>query len=109
MCKNPAGMVITTTDYFKFINSSDYFSKKVFTLINESPTLIMGYSLADPNLKAILNALRSNPMGGINRGNLFYITSEALQPYVRDYYEAAYGITTIDSKSIDECLCEILG
>ena len=107
--KNPAGMVITTTDYFKFINSSDYFSKKVFTLINESPTLIMGYSLADPNLKAILNALRSNPMGGINRGNLFYITSEALQPYVRDYYEAAYGITTIDSKSIDECLCEILG
>lgn len=46
-------------------------------------------------------------MRGINRGNLFYITPDELNPYVRDYYEAAYGITTIDSKDIDECLREI--
>ena len=46
-------------------------------------------------------------MGGINRGNLFYVTPDKLKPYIRDYYEAAYGITAIDSKDIDECLHEI--
>ncbi|MBM7093301.1 SIR2 family protein, partial [Streptomyces sp. S12] len=52
---SPENMVITSDDYFKFINAESYFSRKLSTILHENTVVILGYSLGDTNLKAILS------------------------------------------------------
>ena len=47
-------MVVTSDDYFRFINSESYFSRKLSTVLHENTVVILGYSLGDTNLKAII-------------------------------------------------------
>ncbi len=105
--KNPSGMIATTNDYYSFINAPSYFAQKIATLMHENSMLIIGYSLSDPNLKAILNEFRSKEMRSINRGNLFFVSSKALPAYVRDYYETAYGLIAIEETEIDSLFARI--
>src|SRR5690606_382012 len=49
---SPENMVITSEDYFKFINGDSYFSRKLSTVLHENTVVILGYSLGDTNLKA---------------------------------------------------------
>jgi len=104
---NPAGMLVTTNDYYRFINDGGYFSQKVSTMLHENSTVILGYSLSDPNLKAILNRYRTTRGRAINRGNLFYVTQGLIPAHIRDYYESAYGITVVENTEIDALLNKI--
>lgn len=101
---NPAGMVVTTNDYYRFINDGGYFSQKVSTMLHENSTVIMGYSLSDPNLKALLNQYRATSGRAINRGNLFYVTHGVVPRHIKDYYETAYGIAVEENTEIDDLL-----
>src|SRR5690554_1116746 len=97
-------MIVTADDYFKFINHPDYFSKKVQTLIEESTTVIIGYSLGDVNFKAILNNIRSNRVHDINRQNLFYLSRSPVNKNIKDYYDRSYGLRVIENTEVDEFL-----
>jgi len=101
---NPAAMVVTTNDYYGFINDGGYFSQKVSTMLHENSTVILGYSLSDPNLKAILNGYRASGSRAINRGNLFYVTRGVVPAHIRDYYETAYGIAVIENTEVDSLI-----
>ncbi|MFQ2446823.1 SIR2 family NAD-dependent protein deacylase [Aeromonas caviae] len=100
--KYPKKMVVTADDYFRFINSPDYFSNKVQTLIEENTTVIIGYSLGDVNFKSILNKFRMNRHHDINRQNLFFLSRKKVDKHVRDYYDRSYGLRVIDETSVDD-------
>ena len=101
---NPSGMVVTTNDYYRFINGGGYFAQKLSTMLHENSTIIVGYSLGDPNLKAILNDYRASGVRAINRGNHCYVTRGVVPSHIRDYYEAAYGIAVIENTEVDDLL-----
>jgi hypothetical protein len=44
---SPQNIVITSEDYFKFINGESYFSRKLSTILHENTIVILGYSLGD--------------------------------------------------------------
>lgn len=106
--KYPKKMVVTADDYFRFINSPDYFSSKVQTLIEENTTVIIGYSLGDVNFKSILNKFRMNRRHDINRQNLFFLSRKKVEKHVRDYYDRSYGLRVIDETEIDDFFSHVL-
>lgn len=101
---HPPSIVATTEDYYHFINSPTYFSRKIYTLMSENTTVFFGYSLGDPNLKAIIHSFRSSSSGALSRGSLFYVTKSKVPQYLKDHYEMSFGLFVIDQKSIDEFL-----
>lgn len=105
--ESPQSIVATTNDYYKFINEQGYFAQKTLTLMHESSVVILGYSLSDPNLKAILSDLRYHGMRSISRGNIFYVTRSVVPAFVRDYYEAAYGLFVLENMTIDAAFASI--
>ncbi len=105
--KYPKKMVVTADDYFRFINYPDYFSKKVQTLIEESTTVIIGYSLGDVNFKAILNNIRSNRIHDINRQNLFFLSRNPVNKNIKDYYDRSYGLRVIENTEVEDFLRKI--
>jgi hypothetical protein len=105
--ESPSSLVATTNDYYKFINEEGYFSQKTLTLMHESSVVILGYSLSDPNLKAILSDLKYHGLRSINRGNIFYVTRGVVPAFVRDYYEAAFGLVVVENTEIDYFLQQI--
>lgn len=104
---DPSAMVVSTADYYKWMNNVSYFSQKVATLLHENAVVILGYSLSDPNLKALLNEHRSTQSRTINRGSLYFVARKTLPGYVRDYYEAAYGISVIENTEVDALLAAV--
>ena len=50
---SPENMVVTSDDYFKFINSESYFSRKLSTVLHENTVVILGYSLGDTKADSI--------------------------------------------------------
>lgn len=105
--ESPSSIVATTSDYFKFINEDGYFSQKTLSLMHESSVVILGYSLSDPNLKAILSELKNHGARALNRGNIFYVTRGVVPSFVRDYYEAAFGLVVIENTEIDTLLAQV--
>jgi hypothetical protein len=97
-------MVVTADDYYAFINSPNYFSKKLDSLLEENTTIIIGYSLGDINFKSILNAHRYSGARSINRQHLFYLSRAKIAQHVKDYYDASYGLRVIDETSILELI-----
>jgi hypothetical protein len=98
------GIVATTEDYYNFINSPTYFSRKIFTLMAEQTVLFLGYALGDPNLKAVLHEFRSSNSATLSRGNLFYVTNSPVPQYLKDHFEISFGLFVIDKSSIDQVL-----
>lgn len=105
--ESPSSIVATTSDYFKFINEDGYFSQKTLSLMHESSVVILGYSLSDPNLKVILSELKTHGSRALNRGNIFYVTRGVVPSFVRDYYEAAFGLVVIENTEIDILLGQV--
>jgi hypothetical protein len=101
---HPPSIVATTEDYYRFINSPTYFSRKIFTLMAENTTVFLGYSLADPNLKAIIHAFRNASSATLSRGSLFYVTRSKIPQYLKDHYEMSFGLFVIDQQDIDSFL-----
>ena len=69
---SPENMVVTSDDYFQFINAESYFSRKLSTLLHENTVVILGYSLGDINLKAIINDYKKFSRNQAISGNIFF-------------------------------------
>ena len=94
--ESPENMVVTSDDYFKFINETSYFSRKLSTVLHENTVVILGYSLGDTNLKAILSDYRGFSRNYAISSNLFLISRGIVDQYVKNYYVNCYGIRVID-------------
>lgn len=98
---SPENMVVTSDDYFKFMNSSSYFSKKLSTVLHENTVVIIGYSLGDTNLKSILSDYKGFSRNHVIGSNLFLVSRSAVDQSVKDYYSHCYGIRVIDSTEVN--------
>lgn len=101
---SPNDMIITANDYYNFINTPSYFQNKIYSLIQENTTVIIGYSLGDPNLKPIFNYHSNNNLSSLNRNSLFYVTRSSTPRYMKDYYESSYSIKVVKVRGIDSFL-----
>lgn len=97
---SPDNMVVTSDDYFHFINSESYFSRKLSTILHENTVVILGYSLSDTNLKAIISDYKGLSFKQIVSGNIFLVSRNAVSQYVKDYYSHCYGMRVIDGTEI---------
>ena len=94
-------MVITSEDYFKFINSDSYFSRKLSTVLYENTVVILGYSLGDTNLKAIISDYKGFSKSHVVGSNIFLISRSEIDQNVKDYYFHCYGIRVLDGLKIN--------
>jgi len=101
---SPNDMIITANDYYDFINIPSYFQNKIYSSIQENTTVIIGYSLGDPNLKPIFNYYSKNNLSSLNRNSLFYVTRSSTPLYMKDYYEFSYSIKVVKVLGIDTFL-----
>lgn len=92
----PQHMVVTSDDYFRFINGNSYFSRKLSTILHENTVVIIGYSLGDTNLKAILSDYKGFSRNHMIGGNLFLVSRDKVEQPVKDYYAHCYGIRVLD-------------
>jgi hypothetical protein len=93
--KKPDSIVASFNDYFHFINSRNYFSRKFFTLLEETTVVIMGYSLEDFNLNAILNEVNTVRKESFRSTDILYVSRNELDPVIQEYYYSTYGIKTL--------------
>lgn len=105
--KQPQSMVVTADDYYSFINSPNYFSRRLDTLLEENTTIIIGYSLGDLNFKSILNSHRQTSSHSINRQHLFFLSRQKVAQHVKDYYDSSYGLRVIEETTIDDLISKI--
>lgn len=99
---SPENMVVTSDDYFKFMNSSSYFSKKLSTVLHENTVVILGYSLGDTNLKSIISDYKGFSRNHVIGSNLFLVSKSPVDQSVKDYYSHCYGIRVIDSTEVHD-------
>ncbi len=97
---SPAQMVVTSDDYFRFLNVDSYFSKKLSTILHESTVVILGYSLADTNLKSILSDYKGFSKSNVIGGNIFLVSRTAVPQHIKDYYAHSFGIRVLDQLEI---------
>lgn len=98
----PDKMVVTSDDYFRFMEKDTYFSRKLSTLIHENTVVILGYSLGDTNLRAILNDyvgfVRSHKVSN----SIFFVSRKKVAQEIIDYYFDCYGIRVIQNTDVEE-------
>ncbi len=99
---SPKNMIITSEDYFKFLNGDSYFSRKLSTVLHENTIVILGYSLGDTNLKAIINDYKGFSKSHVVGSNIFLISRGVVDQNVKDYYSHCYGIRVLDSLEIKD-------
>jgi hypothetical protein len=99
---SPENMVVTSDDYFQFINAESYFSRKLSTLLHENTVVILGYSLGDINLKAIINDYKKFSRNQAISGNIFFVSKSKIDQHIKDYYSHCYGIRVLDMIGIHQ-------
>lgn len=93
---SPENMVVTSDDYFKFINGESYFSRKLSTVLHENTVVILGYSLGDTNLKSIISDYKGFSKNHVIGSNIFLVSRSKVDQPVKDYYAHCYGIRVMD-------------
>jgi len=93
---SPLYMVVTSDDYYRFINGESYFSRKLRTVLHENTVVILGYSLGDTNLKAIISDYKDFSRNNVVGSNLFLVSRDSVDQYLKDYYSICYGIRVLD-------------
>lgn len=104
---SPRNMVITSDDYFKFINNHSYFSRKLSTVLHENTIVILGYSLGDTNLKSIMSDHKGFSKTHDIGSSIFLVAKSSVNQHVKDYYSHCYGIRVIDGVSIPDFFEEL--
>lgn len=104
---SPDNMVITSEDYFKFINGDSYFSRKLSTVLHENTVIILGYSLGDTNLKAIISDYKGFSKTHVIGSNIFLVSRSRVDQHVKDYYSHCYGIRVLDNLDIPDFFSEL--
>ncbi|UXZ94581.1 SIR2 family protein [Pseudomonas phytophila] len=99
---SPLNMVVTSEDYFRFINGESYFSRKLSTVLHENTVVILGYSLGDTNLKAIINEYKGFSKSHVIGSNIFLVSRSRVSQYVKDYYHHCYGIRVLDGLEVHD-------
>ncbi len=56
-CKDPESIIFTEDDYASFQEKKAYVAAKILTLFVEQPIIFLGYSVSDPNIQNILEAI----------------------------------------------------
>jgi len=98
----PGRMVVTADDYFGFMHSESYFSRKLSTVLHENTVVIVGYSLGDTNLKSILSDYRGFVRNHVVSNSVFLVSRKPIDQRISDYYSNCYGIRVISSTEVDE-------
>jgi len=98
----PESIVLTINDYYNFQNSNNYFSRKFFTLLQESTVAIIGYSLGDFNLNSILNEVKNSKKESFRRTDIYYITKDSVNELIEIFYSRTYAIKVLDYTEIDK-------
>lgn len=102
-CTNrPESLILTINDYYNFQNSNNYFSRKFFTLLQETTVAILGYSLGDFNLNSILNEVKNSKNESFRRTDIYYITRDEIAEVIENFYSITYGIKVIQNTTTDE-------
>lgn len=96
----PSSMVVTADNYFEFIRNESYLSRKLSTLLHEDTVVILGYSLGDASLRAILSDYRMFVRDQVVGSSILFVSKDPVNQYVKDYYADSYGIRVIDNTSI---------
>jgi hypothetical protein len=97
----PESLILTINDYYNFQNSNNYFSRKFFTLLQETTVAILGYSLGDFNLNSILNEVKKSKKESFRRTDLYYVTRDTIQDVIENFYSVTYGIKVIQNMQTD--------
>jgi len=105
---NPESIVITLDDYYKFQSNENYLTRKMYSLIEEKTTVILGYSLGDFNINKILNEVHYEKNKYLNNNKIFYIVREEIDDVMKDYYDSSFGIHVIDNTEINDFFTEII-
>lgn len=103
----PDNMVVTSEDYFRFINGESYFSRKLSTVLHENAVVILGYSLGDTNLKAIISDYKGFARSQMLGSNIFLVSREKVAGYIKDYYAHCYGIRVLDGIEIYDFFAKV--
>ncbi|MGO6706257.1 SIR2 family NAD-dependent protein deacylase [Rhizobium johnstonii] len=98
----PGRMVVTADDYFRFMHSESYFSRKLSTVLHENTVVIIGYSLGDTNLKSILSDYRGFVINHVVSNSIFFVSRKPVDQRISDYYSNCYGIRVISSTDVEE-------
>lgn len=98
----PGRMVVTADDYFSFMHSESYFSRKLSTVLHENTVVILGYSLGDTNLKSILSDYRGFVRNHVVSNSVFLVSRKPVDRRISDYYSNCYGIRVISSTDVEE-------
>lgn len=99
---SPENMVVTSDDYFKFINGESYFSRKLSTVLHENTVVILGYSLGDNNLKAIISDYKGFSRNHVIGSNIFLVSRSSVDQHIKDYYAHCYGIRVLDQINVHQ-------
>ena len=101
-CVNrPESIILTINDYYNFQNSNNYFSRKFFTLLQETTVAILGYSLGDFNLNSILNEVKNSKNESFRRTDIYYITKDEIAEVIEKFYGITYGIKVIQNTTTE--------
>lgn len=103
----PDRMIVTADDYFNFMHSESYFSRKLSTILHENTVVIIGYSLGDTNLKSILNEYRGFVRTHVVGNSIFLVSRNSVDQRISDYYSNCYGIRVIQNTEVEDFFKEI--
>src|SRR5699024_2211715 len=100
-------IILTEGDYFNFLHKENYMSRKLFTLIQETTLVIMGYSLGDFNLNRILNEAKELKLNTIRKSDIYYINREKVGNIYQRYFYTTFGVNVLQELEINDFLCAL--
>jgi hypothetical protein len=103
----PESIILTLNDYYNFQNSNNYFSRKFYTLLQETTVAILGYSLGDFNLNTILSEVKNSKKDSFRKTDIYYISKDSVPDVIKKFYALSYGIQVIPQKTINSFLVGI--
>jgi len=103
----PESIVLTINDYYNFQNTNNYFSRKFFTLLQESTVVILGYSLGDFNLNSILSEVKHSKKESFRKTDIYYVTRDSVNELLGRFYTITYDIKSLQYTEINKFFDEI--